>query len=272
VTPPPTAAATRAARPVTLEDIPFRPEATRARPSAAARPDDTLPLTHSAVPVLVARRGPGRAIMVGLAALVLVTVGWYWFASSTPPERAASSVVSTAGNTPAPAADPATPESNPSQPAPRAAAEPEAPAPRAAEPTVPPPAPVASAPGVATAPAPPPATPRSSSSVTVVTAQACRSLTRSNAWTCTPATGTQGPGRLYFYTRVASPRDTTIEHRWYRGDRLEQRVSLRIRASPEGFRTYSQMGISPDRAGSWKVELRTEDGEVLGQETFEVRQ
>jgi hypothetical protein len=90
-------------------------------------------------------------------------------------------------------------------------------------------------------------------------------------WTCTPAKGAQAPGRMYFYTRVASPRDTTIEHRWYRGDRLAQRVSLRIRANQAGFRTYSQMAISPDRAGSWKVELRTQDGQVLGEDTFEIR-
>jgi len=87
-----------------------------------------------------------------------------------------------------------------------------------------------------------------------------------------PATGAQSPGRIYFYTRVASPRDTTIEHRWYRGDRLEQRVSLRIRANPAGYRTYSQLAISPDRAGSWKVELRTQDGQVLGEDKFEIRQ
>jgi hypothetical protein len=70
---------------------------------------------------------------------------------------------------------------------------------------------------------------------------------------------------------VASPRDTTIEHRWYRGDRLEQTVSLRIRANPAGYRTYSQLAISPDRAGAWKVELRTQDGQVLDQQTFSVR-
>ena len=132
--PPPTATTTSAARSVTLDDMSFRSEATIARPSAAVRADETLPMTHSAVPVLVARRGPRRAMMLTLAALVLVTAGWYWFASSTPNDRGASSVVSSAGNTPVPAADPAPPEPKPSQPAPSAAAEPEAAAPRAAEP------------------------------------------------------------------------------------------------------------------------------------------
>jgi DUF2914 family protein/tetratricopeptide repeat protein len=267
---PRTSQTASAARSVPLEDMPFRSEAAKA-PRSAPDPAATLPITHSAVPVPPARRGSSRAILLALAALVLIGAGWYWFASSALPERAASSAVATGGDAPAPAADPALPERQPSPPAPRATAEPETAAPPAAKPTVPPPAPAASAPGVATAPAPPSATTRPSSSVTVVTSQACRSLTRSDAWTCTPATGTQSPGRLYFYTRVASPRDTTIEHRWYRGDRLEQSVPLSIRANAAGYRTYSQLAIGPDRAGSWKVELRTQDGQVLDQQTFSVR-
>jgi hypothetical protein len=102
-----------------------------------------------------------------------------------------------------------------------------------------------------------------------MTAEVCRSLTRTGAWTCAPATGTQDPGLMYFYTRVASPRDTTIEHRWYRDDRLEQRVPLRIRANPSGFRTYSQTRIS--RPGKWKVEVRSQDGQLLDEKTFAVQ-
>ena len=76
---------------------------------------------------------------------------------------------------------------------------------------------------------------------------------------------------MYFYTRVASPRDTTIEHRWYRGGKLEQRVPLRIRANPSGFRTYSQTRMSAASTGTWKVELRTEDGQLIDEKTFAVR-
>jgi hypothetical protein len=83
--------------------------------------------------------------------------------------------------------------------------------------------------------------------------------------------GTTGPGPLFFFTRVASARDTTIEHRWYRDDRLYQQVELDIGANPSGFRTYSRTTVSPDRAGNWRVELRTDDGRVLHQETFSVR-
>ena len=143
----------------------------------------------------------------------------------------------------------------------------------APEPVTPPPAPAATVPAPAP-PAPaaePPAATSRASSLTAVTAEVCRTLTRGGAWTCTPATGAQEPGVMYFYTRVASPRDTTIEHRWYRGDRLEQRVPLRIRANPSGFRTYSQTRISADRTGQWKVELRTQDGELLEERTFAIR-
>jgi hypothetical protein len=76
---------------------------------------------------------------------------------------------------------------------------------------------------------------------------------------------------MYFYTRVASPRDTTIEHRWYRGDRLHQRVQLRIRPNPSGYRTYSRTTINADRSGTWRVELRSADGQLLQEETFTVK-
>jgi hypothetical protein len=76
---------------------------------------------------------------------------------------------------------------------------------------------------------------------------------------------------IYYYTRVASGGDTTIEHRWYRDDRLLQSVPLRIRANPSGFRTYSRTSITADRTGKWKVELRTQDGQVLDEKTFVVQ-
>ena len=133
------------------------------------------------------------------------------------------------------------------------------------------PEPVAPAP-TPTAPAPEPA-PRTvpSSAPTVVSAQVCRSLSRTGAWECETATGTQAPGTMYFYTRVASAGDTVVEHRWYRGDLLHQRVQLRIRANQSGFRTYSRTTVGPDRAGNWKVELRSSDGQVLHEEVFSVR-
>jgi hypothetical protein len=118
----------------------------------------------------------------------------------------------------------------------------------------------------------PPRTKVPSAAPKVVSAQLCRSLAVANgSWRCDAVSGTFGPGPLVFFTRVASTRDAVIEHRWYRGDSLHQRVELRIRANQNGFRTYSRTTVSPDRAGKWKVELRAADGRVLQEETFNVR-
>ena len=77
---------------------------------------------------------------------------------------------------------------------------------------------------------------------------------------------------MFFYTQLKSAAATTIEHRWYQGDRLRQAVQLPIQANPgAGYRTYSRNTISSDRAGDWRVELRSADGTVLHEERFTVR-
>jgi DUF2914 family protein/tetratricopeptide repeat protein len=119
--------------------------------------------------------------------------------------------------------------------------------------------------------APAPTPPASSDSPTVVDARVCRSLTTSGAWECDQVAGDAAPGPLYFFTRVAATRDTTVQHRWYVGDRLHQSVMLSIQANPAGYRTYSRTTIGPERTGDWRVELRTEDGRVLTEQRFTVR-
>jgi hypothetical protein len=77
---------------------------------------------------------------------------------------------------------------------------------------------------------------------------------------------------MFFYTQVKSATATTIEHRWYQGDRLRQAVQLRIQANPgAGYRTYSRNTISSERVGEWRVELRSADGAVLHEVPFTVR-
>ena len=81
-----------------------------------------------------------------------------------------------------------------------------------------------------------------------------------------------GPGSLLFYTRLKSPTDITVQHRWYRGDRLRQVVELPIRANTTGgYRTYSRNTINNQGAAEWRVELRTSDGALLHEERFAVR-
>jgi hypothetical protein len=116
---------------------------------------------------------------------------------------------------------------------------------------------------------------RSSGSVIVLNAQLCRVLERAGSpdWQCTPPTGdVLPPGTYTFYTRLLTTTATTVEHRWYRNDRLHQTMRLHVSASPgSGFRTFSVTTVSPERAGEWNVELRAADGTVLHEERFVVR-
>ena len=104
---------------------------------------------------------------------------------------------------------------------------------------------------------------------TVATAQLCTAL---RDWRCEAADSQVPPGPMFFYTQVKSATATTIEHRWYQGNRMRRVVQLRIEASPgTGYRTYSRNTISSERAGDWRVELRSADGTVLHEERFTVR-
>jgi hypothetical protein len=96
-------------------------------------------------------------------------------------------------------------------------------------------------------------------------------LSVADSWRCDVVSGATGAGPIYFFTRVAAARDTTVEHRWYRDGRLHQRVELHIGANPGGFRTYSRTTVGAEQAGNWKVELRAADGHVLHEDTFTVR-
>jgi hypothetical protein len=108
--------------------------------------------------------------------------------------------------------------------------------------------------------------------VSVVEAQLCSALSARD-WRCAPASPPTAPGSLYFYTRLQSPLPTTVEHRWYYEERLVQTVTLDIGANQgPGYRTYSRHTISPERAGNWRVELRSHDGTVLEEARFVVRQ
>ena len=72
------------------------------------------------------------------------------------------------------------------------------------------------------------------------------------------------------FTRVRSPRDTTVVHRWYSGDTLRRSVNLATRANAnEGYRTYSRQTV--DGPGTWRVEVRTVDGDLLYEQRFAIR-
>jgi hypothetical protein len=113
---------------------------------------------------------------------------------------------------------------------------------------------------------------------TVADAQLCRNLFTSGSrglpgdWQCDRPKVPFDQGSLFFYTRIRSAGDTTVQHRWYRGDQLRKVVELRIHASPtEGYRTYSRHTVDHQSGGDWRVELRTQDGILLHEERFVVR-
>jgi hypothetical protein len=107
----------------------------------------------------------------------------------------------------------------------------------------------------------------------VAVAQLCRTLsTGGRGWRCVPATSSLEPGALFFYTRLRSPQPMAVQHRWYRGDRVQKVVDLSISTNMgEGYRTYSRHTVGAQNAGDWRVELVTRDGTVLHEERFVVR-
>lgn len=104
---------------------------------------------------------------------------------------------------------------------------------------------------------------------TVIKARLCAEL---EDFACDPPDRPIPAGPLFFYTQVSSASATTIQHRWYRNNRLYQSVELRVPASPRaGYRTFSRSMMTAESAGDWRVELRTEDGALLHEERFAVR-
>jgi hypothetical protein len=109
--------------------------------------------------------------------------------------------------------------------------------------------------------------------LTVLNAQLCKALARGGSpdWQCASAGADLQPGTFFFYTRLLTDTNTTVEHRWYRGERVHQVIRLRVAATPgSGYRTFSSNTVSAERAGDWKVELRTADGAVLQEQRFVV--
>jgi hypothetical protein len=108
-------------------------------------------------------------------------------------------------------------------------------------------------------------------------AQVCSDLSTgaargaSSDWQCVSPSLPVSAGSLFFYTRVKSPTDTTVEHRWYRGNRLFKVVKLPIRANTSaGYRTYSKATVNNKSPADWRVELRTTNGDLLYEKRFAV--
>jgi len=241
-----------------LASLPLR-LATETRPPEPPprKPTEATRTASPVSPLSPPSSRPTTAIAMG--AVILVAFGTWWFGFRQPSRPVA----------------PSTPRVE--TPAPREQAPP--PANAAAEPTpipAPPEKPPAEAPTEKPPIAAPPVkrvTPETAArgDVSVAEAKLCRSLTTSN-WTCTPATSPPAPGVFFFYTRVKSARDTTVQHRWLMNGRLVRSIDLRIRANPgAGYRTYSRNTVSGERRSDWTIELRDAGGALLHEERFTVQ-
>jgi Protein of unknown function (DUF2914)/Tetratricopeptide repeat len=104
----------------------------------------------------------------------------------------------------------------------------------------------------------------------VLEASLCQTLsTAGGRWECTPTPGLAAGDLLYFYTRIASSTSVRIHHRWYRNGTLRQDVGLVVQPNPSaGYRTYSQRRLE---TGDWRIAVVGADGQVLREETVEVR-
>jgi hypothetical protein len=63
-----------------------------------------------------------------------------------------------------------------------------------------------------------------------------------------------------------------VLHQWHFNGSLLRTVRLDIAANQgAGYRTYSRNTVIPERAGEWRIDVRTESGDLLHQERFDVR-
>jgi hypothetical protein len=68
--------------------------------------------------------------------------------------------------------------------------------------------------------------------------------------------------KVMCFTRVVgAEEDTEIVHNWYLGDKQMASVPLHVGSS--NWRTYSSKTIIPAHAGEWKVEIMSQDGDLL---------
>ena len=249
--------------PAEADKMPVRPVNTgitakaEPSPSAAPRPNPGAPATIAIQP-LPSAPTPGRAshslewvatgAVVLVAAVLLVLRLWSSRDASSP------------APTPEPASAPQPAETIPPT---RIRVPPTRPAPieQAGPPTAAPPRD-----GRNVVPNKPPA----AGGITVATAQLCRTFSTSGSrWRCDPVGNSTAPGPIVLYTRVRSPHDAAVVHRWYHGGKLRQAVRLRILANAtEGYRTYSRQTVDK---GDWRLEVRSADGSLLHEQRFAVR-
>jgi hypothetical protein len=271
-----------ASAPVDVPSLPAIEHAVDATvPPPIAETKVAPPITESTVPASVANsyvappiadsdvsssRAPAIAGVIGLVAVVIAAGLWFRAngndeTSPQTPQASQAAPSPPPSERPAPVAEPAPVPPVAAPVAPEVTKNSERPI-ESARPARRASTPIAEKPTLARKPA-------TEGNPTVDEASLCSELSRRD-WRCSPAGRPVDSGQLFFYTRIKSPSNLTVEHRWYRNERLERNVALRIQENQRsGFRTFSRTVVKP---GDWRVELRTRDGAVLHKEAFVVTQ
>ena len=202
------------------------------------------------------RKAQGSLPWVAAIIVVAVIAGALLLRRGSPSPEAPKPVETAAPETAKPMEPPAPPVAPPAPPAaaaPREEPEPPGAAPPRREPSAPPVARRVTAP------------------ISLGSVQLCKTFsTRNERWTCDEAGDPAARGRIVLFTRVKSARNTSVVHRWYQDGALRQSVRLGTQASvTDGYRTYSQLTVNSP--GRWRVEVRSEDGDLLFEKSFAVR-
>jgi len=71
--------------------------------------------------------------------------------------------------------------------------------------------------------------------------------------------------RVYFFTRILSPKEGKIFHVWRRDGEESHRIEMSVK--PPAWSVYSYISLSPARSGNWKVEVWDGD-KMLGNSSF----
>jgi hypothetical protein len=74
---------------------------------------------------------------------------------------------------------------------------------------------------------------------------------------------------LYCYTKVSAPHPGALMHYWLYDGQLQSSEKVRIR--PDSNAAWSRMEMSPDKKGSWQVDIRLENGDLLGSTKFKLK-
>ncbi|KZN57663.1 DUF2914 domain-containing protein [Pseudoalteromonas luteoviolacea] len=74
--------------------------------------------------------------------------------------------------------------------------------------------------------------------------------------------------KLYFFTEIKGLQGEVVQHLWFHQEQLMAEITLAI--SAPRFRTYSSKNIMPSQTGQWRVEVITQNGQLLAQKSFRI--